>query len=174
MAVLAEARTKKCNACGIEKSVLEFDVRKGQKYDVAAVCRKCRKERGHAKRNQSISEGKKRVCRMCKIELSAESFSVNYGAADGLQSDCKRCTSERVNKRYASKTEEEKQVARDRTKKWAENNPERARLNQRRKGVRLDHGISLEEYEKMAIRQNHRCAICEQPEESKSCNGNIR
>ena len=47
-----------------------------------------------------------------------------------------------------------------RAREWRERYPERVKEN----GIKYRHGISLKDYNKMFIKQNGRCAICEKPQ----------
>lgn len=44
--------------------------------------------------------------------------------------------------------------------KWARDNPERSKRYQRQRLLRGTHGLSLEDYEGLAEKQNYVCAIC--------------
>jgi len=45
-------------------------------------------------------------------------------------------------------------------KRWAKNNPEKAHLSQRGRNLKHKYGITLEDYEDLLEKQDHRCACC--------------
>lgn len=94
----------------------------------------------------------KKKCCKCKRLLSLDSFYKNKSRYDGLSSDCKECSykyhtkwnkslrSKNLRKKYYKKYYEQGKV-----RKW--------KLKQR-------YNLTLEQYDKMFIKQNGVCAIC--------------
>ncbi len=62
------------------------------------------------------------------------------------------------------RSEEQLQKARDRTRKWRANNPERARSLDKRKYLSSRYGLTVAEYELMHEAQGGRCKLCNSPE----------
>ena len=95
---------------------------------------------------------------------------------DGYRNDCKLCMSDTRRRWYARNRE----YAIRRAQRWREQNPEkyeewkrrnreenkpRRTIQERRGHLRRKYGLTLEEYDFLRVAQNHRCAICDQPEE---------
>ncbi len=95
-------------------------------------------------------------CNQCKATFALSFFCKASKSPDGHQYTCKEC--HKANKRaWFAKN---KQHCIDKTKQWRKDNPEKF-LNARLKNY---YGISLDDYKKMAAKQNDCCAICGEKE----------
>ena len=90
------------------------------------------------------------MCTKCKTEYPStlEYFYKSKQYKCGLQSNCKNCCKERTLKWQKENPEKYKKYK----KSWREKN--------RGWALKKKFGISLEEYNQMLEKQNHRCAIC--------------
>jgi len=106
-------------------------------------------------------------CTKCGVLKPRDAFYRAAGCKDGLRGDCKECFAARSKRWYAENREHV--IARVRA--WQRANPERVNASQRARRVahpergraghlRRTFKISLEDYEQMLCRQDHRCAIC--------------
>lgn len=96
------------------------------------------------KENRNVPYTK--VCFTCKIDKLASEFLLNHRNKDGLEHQCRTCK-KTYDKRQNTKPE----------------------VILRKKGLYLlrTFGISSEQYDRMAQSQQHKCAICYQPETAK-------
>lgn len=116
---------------------------------------------------------KEKQCSKCKIIKLADQFYKSIYANDGLNSQCISCFNiynktdkhraknrERYRQRKALNPEEENRKAREYRKRQKQT-PEgrRSIKNSRLKNL---YGITIEQYEMLADKQNHQCAICQQ------------
>lgn len=83
----------------------------------------------------------KKTCSVCNQLKSLDNFYNYNQSKDGKSYRCKSCDG----------------LAR---RKWRENNPENAKLSQRRRNWRYRYGLSSTEYDKMLKTQGGGCAIC--------------
>jgi hypothetical protein len=99
-----------------------------------------------------------KICCECKQEKNETEFCRKTTARDGLRSSCKDCDNARSRKNYSKNPEKHRQ--RNLAKYWREKpRAQNSRL------VRL-YGITKEQYNKMFVAQNGRCAICNMPQDS--------
>jgi hypothetical protein len=116
-----------------------------------------------------------KVCRVCGKRKPVDEFYRASGCVDGRRGDCRSCFQAAARDRKEANPEL-KQVARERTQRWREDNPERYAENLRRfkasggmkKSLRKWHlrtkyGITPEQYDEMLERQGGGCAICGKP-----------
>ena len=81
------------------------------------------------------------ICRECGTHGPPEKFAKHVGSPGGRQRLCKKCDSAR-------------------SKKWAQENPEKRRDTK----LIYEFNISHKEYISMLAKQSNVCAICQQPE----------
>lgn len=80
-------------------------------------------------------------CSVCGQEKPISEFYNCKTKKDGKSYRCKECDNEA-------------------RKKWKENNPEKAKLSNRKKTLKNKYGITIEEYNQLLKRQDFQCAIC--------------
>ena len=80
-------------------------------------------------------------CGKCKIEKDSSDFHKDIQKKDGLRFWCKDCILEYV-------------------REYQKANPERVKRQQKDSTLRRKYGISLDEYKRMCIAQDGKCAIC--------------
>lgn len=83
-------------------------------------------------------------CSMCEQILPLDAFNRQTGGPKGRQSRCKVCHRKSVLARYHANRDHELALM-------------------RRRDLRRNYGIEVEEYDAMLVAQNGVCAICEQP-----------
>ena len=147
---------KICTKCGVEKPLSEFYKKAGKKYGVDYRCKECflafykgKRKKAREKREKLEKEiekeillKKKKICTKCGAEKSFTEFFKNMNKKFGIDSWCKEC----------SKIGQEK-----RAKTYREKHPEKIALRKKRRRVRNEYGISLDEYEQ---RIHGTCDIC--------------
>lgn len=86
-----------------------------------------------------------KACPTCKLQKESEEFGRDKSKKDGLNYYCKPCV-------------------RVRQQKWKTDNPAQHKKLERKSYLKKRWGLSVDEYQKMSEAQDHRCAICRQPE----------
>jgi hypothetical protein len=101
-----------------------------------------------------------KVCTACLLSKDRSEFHVRRASKDGLRTTCKPCTADikaEYHKKNSSKIIEKVRL-------WRRNNRERKNENSRKHSRKYDlkkhYGMSLEDYDRMLLIQNGRCAIC--------------
>jgi hypothetical protein len=122
-----------------------------------------------------------KICKKCNIEKPLDEFYKNSGGKDGKHSKCKLCLC--IVSKIWSQNNPEK--VKNTIRKWQKNNPDKVntvnsnwRKNNPEKAKEADlkknFGITLAQYNEMCKKQNHKCAICNQPETSLATNGKVK
>ena len=118
-----------------------------------------------------------KICSKCKIEKSVTEFYKLYCAKDSLCYSCKKCCND-----YKIKN---RQRIRKQSNVYYYKNKEKEILRSRKnykknikkfyaRHLKIQYGITPEQYNELILKQNNLCAICNEPESSKDRNGNIK
>lgn len=100
-----------------------------------------------------------RVCRKCHLELPIEEFSVADRATGLRRRHCRACENARVRAFYAENPQY-RQMTKERSRKWASDNPKATRAHQRRSSLKYKYGISERQYQLLLETQGGGCALC--------------
>jgi len=108
-------------------------------------------------------------CKWCAEDKPIEAFYRDAGCADGHRPECKACTLTEKAWRHAQNPE----PARERTRQWQADNPERVKaknaeyiadgrkaIANRRSYLKRKYGITPERYEELLVEQGGGCGIC--------------
>lgn len=99
-------------------------------------------------------------CTQCKIEQPLESFNKNSRAKDGRYSWCQTCARAHSNRYYHANRE--KYLAHQAV--WRDANREtirhKGRVNNRKRLLKANYGLTVDDYGQMVENQGGLCAIC--------------
>jgi hypothetical protein len=111
-------------------------------------------------------------CRICGEEKPLSEFYAYAAMRDGYRNECKVCG----NAAKAARNKANPQAARDRVRRWREENPEKYAALKKRNAARpakkradrnghlkRKYGITVEQYEEMFEAQGGVCYICKKP-----------
>lgn len=105
------------------------------------------------------SDEKFKLCSKCKkYKCVKTEYNKDKSKAGGIYSACQDCTraaNRAIRKKWSPEQKIEK-IAKQ--KQWRVNNPEKAKKAIRNATLKKKYGIDIEDYEKMIINQNNKCA----------------
>ena len=110
-----------------------------------------------------------KICTRCKLQKPLSEF--NRKSSGGLVSRCRDCRRLACREWYARNLETERERARnrmrvygpaerERNRKWAAENPEKARYHSRKKLLRKKYNMTIEEHDALFAAQGHACGAC--------------
>ena len=116
-----------------------------------------------------------KFCPSCAVEKTTDKFHKAKKEKDGLQYRCIECSKQYHARRYAEQKDKlSQQIAKYRSNNkkklaaaqnvWRKNNPDKVKQYQRISNLRKNFGLSVSDYEAIAVKQNGLCDICRQPE----------
>jgi len=114
---------------------------------------------------------KVKICNQCKLDLPLSAFHKCKHNPDGHQYTCKKCQKLYENNRYKNNSE-----YRERKKAWCRKSQQKGYCprKERKRKLKQNFNLTVEQYQEMLKKQNGVCAICKQPEKSKHQNGKVR
>lgn len=133
--------------------------------------------RFHNEKRTMASIQSMKICSKCKIEKEFTNFSKDIQKLDKLSSSCKECHKKynnipeikqrknENNKKFMSeycKKPEYKQKKKEYDIRYLSNieNKRNKKISNRKRKLLNEYDLTLEQYDKILIIQNHKCAIC--------------
>jgi hypothetical protein len=101
-----------------------------------------------------------KICYKCNTEQPLNQFTKDKYSKDNHSGLCKACT---AIKRKAWNTQNPG-VTVAASKRWTEENPEKAKRIRRNSWLKHSYGITQDQYDEMLRLQNNQCAICQRPQ----------
>lgn len=92
-------------------------------------------------------------CNKCQKIKPLTEFFKDKASSDGYYTICKKCKSDSTYKWR----KENKELYNNGAKKWRKNNPEKEYGHE----IKRRYGLSLEDYNKMLVKQEMKCALCD-------------
>lgn len=133
-------KTKRCSKCRELKALTCFHKQGKGVRSQCIVCALERRRELAGDRRATKPTVTSKTCVRCGCEKPIEQFSWRNGGKY-RKSRCRICEAAR-------------------SKEWRTKNPEKQQALNRKNGLRIHHGISLEVYNKMLADQDGCCAIC--------------
>lgn len=149
---------KNCNKCNESKELNQFGRDKRNSNGLQGICNDCKNSDKKYRRDDRASTRNyksviNKTCNKCLIDKDINLFFKDKAMSDGHSTICKECKRENVYK-------------------WREKNKEKYNSDQRayskahpemRYGVEIKrrYGCDLEQYNKILVKQNGKCAICD-------------
>ena len=100
-----------------------------------------------------------KICAKCREAKPLTDFYRRKRSKDGRDWYCKLCGKENANAWRLQNHAREREVCRN----WRRRNKERFKFLQWRRDLKLQYGLSHEQWTAMLIAQSGRCAICDRP-----------
>jgi hypothetical protein len=101
------------------------------------------------------------TCKTCAEEKPEDQFNRDRSKKIGRRGHCKVCENKKIRSRRAEDPEEIKQARRDQSKKFRQEQPEKARAIQRNSYLKWQYGMTSAEYDVKLASQGGGCYICE-------------
>lgn len=144
-----------CTKCGLDKPLSEFSKHPRGKYGLKPSCKACDAAFHRAKNpprprpprqiRAPLPLDTPKTCRKCGVTKTLADFSLSRRATptgcEVYRSDCKPCCSARA-------------------LRWFADNPERTLEANRRRNLRVNYGLSLDDYQALLRKQGNVCAVC--------------
>ena len=106
-----------------------------------------------------------RTCSKCKIEKTLDKFSKDKNSSTGYTYQCKDCRNSKYKEYYLANPDKIKQKNANNWLKRKEYYASEVGIASSRKAhLKRNYNITLEEYQQMSSKQNHKCAICNSTE----------
>lgn len=107
------------------------------------------------------SSGRFLRCSTCQQEKDASEFFARPERKRGFRYRCKACD------KLITQQPENRRRACERSKRWSqrlkETDPEKYTLRNRKQNLYRTHKLRLEDYNRLLLKQNSVCAICQEP-----------
>ena len=156
-------REKLCSRCKEVKPVGRFSSYRTAKDGLCSWCKDCVNEHGRersGKLNYDVDPTlREKHCSRCKEIKPVDQFDRQRRSRDGLQHRCKSCMKE-VNAAYYLQNKDKFKAYRQ---AWVEKNPERAREIGRKRHLKKEYDLTLEEFDLLLVAQDGKCALCGEP-----------
>lgn len=160
--------TKTCSICGVTRRLESFSKRAASPDGFSVSCKPCTSVAKKEQRARLLARGDEEIeaaaalrpprpCRICKEVKTFDEFTRDRGRRDGRGTVCLICAAG-LTRHYNSLLDP---LERKRRKaEYHRKNP----ASHRRRMLKNNFGLTLEQYAEMLAAQDHRCAICKQPE----------
>lgn len=167
---------KTCTRCCVEQPFENFSTRMASPDNLAHECRKCRYTVKTARREllktrtdeeidaAAVARGP-RKCTQCLEVKPPDGFPRDRGRPDGRGQYCKPCAAKKSDKRR--RVTHPEVFAAQRKASYRKN-----RQTLRRYKLKVNFGITLEQYGEMLALQDGKCALCKEPETA-TANGRL-
>ena len=100
-----------------------------------------------------------KICSLCKKEKDLTEFSKNVSRKSGLCERCKTCSSSITKAWYKDN--------KVRHNLWRENNIDLCKTHHKKSNLKINFGLTIEDYNAILICQDYKCLICDKtPEEN--------
>lgn len=102
-----------------------------------------------------------RICSKCKTEKTLDKFSKDKNSSTGYTYQCKECRNNSYNDYYVNNPDKMKQRNASSWLKRKQYYASEVGISSSRKAhLKRKYNMSLEEYNILSLKQNHKCAIC--------------
>lgn len=99
---------------------------------------------------------KHKVCPGCNKKKRLTDYQKDRCTRLGVQVYCRTCQRKKCKAYYHA----DKKRANERQRDWRMANPDRFKIIQRRRHLKLKYGMSLEDFQHLVVRQHGLCKIC--------------